>query len=255
MAKIINKSHVSSKYELPDQTQKTSEVDSNQSETENMTLSFTKDKSVAKNFGMPGDEILASLLLSNESDAEVSNIRLKETIGTGATFKAGSVKIDGTPQPDMDIVTGLTLPNSIASNASLNITYTLVIDSEPTVQNFALKTNVTYDVDEITDLSEDTEEIVVDISENKISIEKTSDKSAVISGQTLMFQNVIKNTGGLKNTELFFTDPIPEGTTFVPGSVKVDQVQKEDFDPAVGFSLGELDANSQIEVTFEVKVN
>ena len=70
-----------------------------------------------------------------------------------------------------------------------------------------------------------------------------------------MFQNVTKNEGDIINTNLFFKDPIPEGTTFVAGSVKVNQEEKADFDPAVGFNLDDLNPNGEITVTFEVKVD
>lgn len=253
---IINTSSVTSKYTTPDQMEKVYETTSNESRTENMSVAFVKDKSSMHIFGSPNDEIQQNLLLTNESASTIDNIRIKETIGSGASFKTGSVTIDDQSYPDMNIVEGITLPNSIASNAGVTVSYILVIDATPEVDSVALKSNITYDVNEVQDLSEDTAELEISITENKIVIEKTSGQSAVISGSELVYQNVIRNIGNIKNTEVFFKDTIPEGTTFVPGSVKINKAPaSESYDPAVGFDLGELDVNSEIEVTFTVKVN
>lgn len=255
MAKITNISKVTSKYTLPDTTSHTSEVESNVSETENMTTSFLKEKSVSKLYAIPKDEVEVTLKLTNNSSYDVENVTITDTIGTGATFKAGSVTIDDTPHDSEDPTTGITLPNSIEKNTSTTIKYTIVIDESPTTAQVELDGNVVYSVNEVTDLEEATPQAEVAITNNGIVIEKTSDKTAVISGDKLLFQNVIKNIGTVKHTEVKFSDQMPEGTTFVPDSVKIDNVVKAGYDPATGFELDDIEPNTNITVTFEVLVD
>ena len=252
---IINTSQAQATYTSSDKTEKTIKVTSNESKTENLSVSFVKDKSSMFEYGAPKDEIQQNIILSNESLSEITNIRLLEEIGTGASFKQGSLTIDDVPYENMDITTGITLPMSINANSSALVSYMLVIDETPTVNSVDVKTKVIYDANEIKDMMEYTPTVTIDITENKITIDKTSDKSVVISGNTLLFQSVIKNVGKVKNTEVFFQDTLPDDVTFIPKSVKINkQTVQESYDPTVGFNLGELDIDGEIEVTFEVLV-
>lgn len=198
---ILNKSSITAEYTTPDQTTKTLSALSNESKTENMTVAFVKDKSSMLDYAAAKEEVLQSIILTNESLSDIENIRLKETIGQGASFKEGSVTLDDVSYPNFDLVKGITLPNKLVPNSGIVVSYILVIDDKPTVNSVSLKTNITYDVNEIRNLSEDTLEIVIDITDNKIVIEKTSSQSVVISGTEFMYQNVIKNIGKVANTK------------------------------------------------------
>ena len=255
MSKILNTSKVTSKYTLPDQSKQDSTVESNESSTEYMTTSLQKIRSSAKEFGAPGEEVEQTLTLQNDSPYEISNITVKDVIGEGATAKAGSVKIDGEEKTDFDPVTGFILPKSLQANGKTVITYTLVVNNKPTVSSINLQSDITYDVVEVEGLNEKSNVLELTISYNQIVIEKTSNVTAVISGQTLTFQNVIRNLGNIKNTEVMFIDDIPQGTQFVANSVTIDGEKKEGLNPANGISLNDLDPNVVITVTFEVSVD
>lgn len=254
MSKITNQSSLTSKYSLPDSSEEESEVQSNISSTEYMTDSFKKVRSSAKQFGNPGEEIVQTLLLTNNSEYEITNINIKDTIGTGATFKAGSVEIDGTPQADYDPITGFTI-DSLAKYASTSITYTITIDDAPTTDNINIISDITYSVNEIDNLEEKSNIVSIQIGTQNVKIVKTSDLSVVIAGQTLTFQNEIHNEGNYVNTNLVFKDPIPAGTTFIEDSVEIDNEVKAGLNPATGFPLNDLNPGDKIVVKFKVKVD
>lgn len=251
---ILNTSSLTAKYTLPDQAEKTYSTKSNPSKTENMSVLFVKDKSSMFEYGSPNDEIQQNIILSNESESEITEIRLVETIGNGAHFKPGSVTIEDVPYENMDITNQITLPNSLPPNTSALVSYILVIDEQPNVDSVALKTNVTFNVNEIQDMSEDTPEVTIAITENKLTIQKTSERAA-LSGSTLVYTNVITNTGKYKNTNIVFTDQIPVGTTFVNGSVKINNQDQPTFNPADGFALDDMEIGTQTTITFSVKVD
>ncbi|WP_410974062.1 DUF7507 domain-containing protein, partial [Bacillus pacificus] len=55
-------------------------------------------------------------------------------------------------------------------------------------------------------------------------------------------------------TNVIYTDPIPSGTTFIPGSVTVNGVTQAGANPATGISIGSIAANSTTTVSFQVFV-
>ncbi len=256
MAKIENQSKVTSKYQLPDMTEKQSETISNVSTTENMTTSFLKTRLSAKDVTEPGGEVQQTITLTNNSEFQIFDIKVMDSINDpdGSTQKEGSLMIDGVPKPGDNIFTGITL-DPIEKNTSRTITYTLAIPDQPAQDMLRLVTEVTYSVNEVTNLKEVTNTSDIAVVAAAITINKTSDVTAVIEGGTITFLHEIKNEGNTKHTDLFFTDQLPQGVTFVPGSVTVDDVEKEDFDPVTGFNLGELDVFKTIIVKFSVTVN
>lgn len=69
------------------------------------------------------------------------------------------------------------------------------------------------------------------------------------------YTTVITNTGSLLKIDLVFTDPIPAGTTFVAGSVKINSVSYPAYNPQTGFDLPDLAVGEAVTVEFDVKVN
>lgn len=256
MSKIENQSKVTSKYQLPDMTEKETETTSNVSTIENMTTSFLKAHLSAKEVTEPNGEVQQTITLTNNSEFQIFDISVMETINDlgGSKQKENSLMIDGISKPGEDIFAGISL-DPIEKNTSRTITYTLVIPAKPTQDMLKLKTEITYSVNEATNLKEYTSESDISVVEATITINKTSDVTAVIEGGIITFMHEIKNEGNTKHTDLFFSDQLPLGVTFIPGSVTVDDVKKEDFDPVAGFNLGELDVLKTIVVKFNVTVN
>lgn len=256
MAKINNTSTVTYKYTLPDTTVKSSSANSNFSSTENMTTSFTKVKSANKTYAMAGDEIQITLVLTNNSDYDITDISIKDTIDTKATFKPNSLMIDGTTYNDYDPITGFELIDQIDRNGGTStIEYTVTIADEIDNQDvFNFISDVTYSVNEVTDLTEKSNLVTLQLVDPKITITKTADKQTAVQGDTINYTNIIKNDGNIKHSEVRFSDQMPAGVSFVAGSVKVNDVEQASYDPTVGFDLGELDISSEAKVEFAVTV-
>ena len=256
MAKIENQSKVTSKYQLPDSTERDAVTMSNVSSTENMTTSFLKTRLSAKSSAEPKDQIIQTITLTNNSEYQIFDITVKETINDplGKNQKEDSLMVDGIARPGENIFTGIKI-DSIEKNTSKTIVYTIVISDQPAQDMLKLKTEITYSVNEATNLKEYTNESDISVVEATVTINKTSDVTAVIEGGTINFVHEIKNEGNTKHTNLFFSDQLPDGVTFVAGSVTVDDVKMADYDPTVGFSLGDLDVLKTTVVKFSVTVN
>ena len=252
---ILNKSTVTGKYVNPDQTETEFTVESNESSTEYMTESFSKVKSSSKNYATKGEELTQTITLTNNSQYPITNIRIKDTLDSDATITAGSVEVDGVAKAEFDPVAGFELEDELAKSAETVITYKITINEDAQLEIIHNKATITYDVNEITDLEEDTNTVEIQVVNGKLELIKTSDKSAVISGNTLTFMIEVKNSGNSKATGLTFRDPIPTGTKFVENSVKIDEVVQDSFNPDTGFALSDLDPGQSIKVSFDVMVD
>lgn len=256
MSKITNSSSLTSKYTMPDYSTQSYNTTSNESTTEYMTDAFVKERTSEKSRAVPNQEIRQTLTLTNNSDYDIENIRIIDTIGTGATIKDGSLIVDSVEKPTLDITSGITLENPITKNGGKAvIEYTIVVDSNPTVKLLSTVSHITYDVNEITNLKEQSNTTTIDIINEKLTIIKSANVLAVVSGQNITFTNIVKNEGNIKNTDIMFYDPIPDGTSFVENSVEINGAAKEGLNPATGFALDDLDAGQSHTVTFQVLVN
>lgn len=254
MGKILNTSQLTSKYILPDQSQHENSIQSNTSSTENMTTSFVKQRTSAKNYGQPKEEILQTLTLTNNSELEISAVLIVDVIGRGATFKEGSLQIDGEAKANLSPIVGFQLPKNLQPNDTVVVTYTIIIADEPTTDLVNLISNITYTAGDVEELKEKSNIVRILISIEGLTITKTADKDAVIKGDKIKFTNVIKNGGNTDNTDIFFKDPLPEGVAFVNGSVIVDGESKPDANPETGFNIKDLQPGDESTVIFEVTV-
>lgn len=253
MSKINNQSTVTSSYSLPDGVEKTHEATSNVATTENLTTSFLKEKSTSKQYVEPGDEVTISLKLTNNSDLEIGQIVVNDTIGNGVTFKEQSVEIDGVANQTASPLSAIVLANPLTAGQSTTITYVVTINSDA-AGDIAISSQIAYNVNSVS-FDENSNEITLSTYNEKITISKSASVAVAVSGQTIKFTNEITNSGKATNTKVFFKDTIPAGVTFVPGSVEIDGVKNESLDPNVGFSLTDLNASSTTTVTFDVKVD
>ncbi len=219
---------------------------------EGFTISRTTSVSVAS----PGETVNVTITLYNQSGYEVSGIHITDTISEGATFLSGSVTIGGISYGGISIVNGFDVNQIIPSGNSETITYKIVM-ANPMIDgvfDVKIQSTLTYNVYRIA-YDQQSEIFTVDFPHGEMQIVKTSDKSVVVSGQTLTFQNIVRNTGTLTDTNVIFRDDIPPDLTFVEGSVIIDGVSFYDYNPINGFSLDTIAGKSQKVVSFETVVN
>lgn len=254
MAKITNTSTVTSKYSLPDGSQRSSQVNSNTSETENMTLSLLKERSTEQTYGLPGDEIKQTIKLTNNSSYDITDVTVTDTISANATFKVGSVTINDIPSTDANPLIGIKIDQIAQSGGVATITYTLVIDDTPTTDLTSAQATINYTVAERDNLIETTNKNEISIESQKMTVEMTSDKSAVISGDTIIFQSVITNAGNLANTDIIFKSELSEELIFVTDTVTIDGVTKTSRDPTAGFPLDDMQPGAKTTISFSAKV-
>lgn len=253
MAKISNQAQVTSRYSLPDGTQKSNSVESNETQTENLTTSFLKQRTTSSEYGVPNGEIQQTLTLTNLTDQEISNIKIMDTIGTGASFEFGTLTIDGVAYPQYE-ADSFTLPSPLDAGESVVVSYTIKIDENVGVSSISTVSNIRYDFVERTGISENSNRVTISIVNNKITITKTCSEEAVVSGDVVSYTNIVENNGTVANSNLVFKDELPPEVEFVAGSVLIDGTLWAAYNPTTGFALRDLDSGNSTTITFDVKI-
>lgn len=250
---IPNQSDTRFDYTLPDGSTQTETRESNIVTTEILTYSFTKVKTSNKTFLQEGDVATQTVTLQNTSLINITNVVFSDTLSAGATYVAGSVVVNGVPQPTYDLIAGFNI-GDLPPNGVAVVSYQIRADNPMTATPVTNYATVAYTA-ENRNLNENSNVVELIIVSNRLTIVKTVDKSVAVKGETLHYTSTVTNTGTLLKTNLVFTDPIPAGTTFVTGSVKIDGVPQISYNPAVGFALANLPVGASTVVEFDVTVN
>lgn len=96
--------------------------------------------------------------------------------------------------------------------------------------------------------------LCIEVSAPTLELVKSADVQDATIGETINYTIVVTNTGNGATSSTTITDPIPAGTTFVPGSVTVNGVPQPSGDPATGIEVGPLLPGQSATVTFQVTV-
>ncbi|MDE7078795.1 MAG: DUF11 domain-containing protein [Clostridia bacterium] len=255
---ISNKSNIAFNYVLPDGQTLPAELDSNTVTTEILTYSVPKVKTGDKTFLQEGETSQHSVVITNNSQTQLFNLVFKDTMTNGATYVAGSVTVNGVSQPTYDPIAGFALP-ALDPGQAATVTYTIQANNPmtqtPVTNNATLNYTVVDPSRGNVNFSENTNTVSVDIISNRLTNVKSVDKAFAVKGDTLHYISTITNTGTLAKTDLVFTDPIPVGTTFTAGSVKINGVTYPAYNPQTGFDLPDLAVGAAVTVEFDVKVN
>ena len=170
----------------------------------------------------------------------------------------GSVLVNNTAFPAADPNIGFSIPN-IASGQMATITFQVSVTNLPTVNPTPNTANIVYDFIFNPDFapiqkSTTSNTTFVQINDADIVSLKTVDLTSVTIGDILTYTTTLTNIGNTDATSVVFTDNIPGGTTFIDGSVLVNNIPQLNANPSTGILVGTIAPNTSIPVTFSVTV-
>ena len=212
-------------------------------------------KSVDKTYAEVGEEIGYTLDIANTGSIEAETVVVGDLLPNDATLVPGSIKIDGTTYAGSLPVTF----GPLAAGASAKVEFSVRVDAIPAQNPIFNVAQVVYTFspfpgNTVPGVSNSNYAVCYIIHVEILPV-KNVDKGVAASGAALLYTTVIANKGTLPVTNVYFTDSIPAGTTFVPGSVLVDGVAIPAGNPELGFPLPNLLPGQSTTVAFRVIVN
>ncbi len=226
-------------------------------------ISQTKEIATAngENYVVKGEKITYTITINNDGDLG-KDVTVKDPIPEGTTFVEDSIKLDGQTikKEDGNSLTKDDLTNGIVvgveGKSSKKISFDVTvndINNKDVIKNIAeVDNNPTNEVDK--------EYIEPIISQTK-EISTANGENYVVKGEKITYTIIINNDGDL-GKDVTVKDQIPEGTTFMEDSIKLDgqAIKKEDGksltkeDLANGIVIG-AEGKSTKKLSFEVVVN
>lgn len=248
---VLNQAKITSKVTTSSGQQDVTTT-SNIQRTNNADTDIVITKSASKDLLAPNDIVTITTVITNNTDINLESIKVTDTISDGAKFVEGTVEVGGMVFPYYNIIDGFTMPITIGGSGNEARFF------------FNIQVDEYVNTDKITDVSQfsvkmgsqqltlTSPTLEMDVLTNEIYLLKEADKIAVQSGDTLTYTITISNDGIYDNTDIFFTDEIPDTVTLVENSVKIDGVTYDGYDPSVGFKLNDLPASGSMTVEFMV---
>ncbi|MGN4714712.1 cell surface protein [Bacillus cereus group sp. MYBK226-2] len=215
-------------------------------------------KSVNKSVAAIGDVLTYTVTIPNTGLLPANNVTFTDILPNGTSFIPGTVTVDNIPQTNANPAAGISL-GTINNNASRTVTFQATVVSLPNQNPISNTANITFQYTPIaggttfnglaTSNSAGTQINLADINGTK-----SVNKLFTDIGETLTYSIALANIGNIAATNVIYTDPIPSGTTFIPGSVTINGVTQTGANPATGISIGSIAANSTTTISFQVFV-
>ncbi|PWW04829.1 putative repeat protein (TIGR01451 family) [Paenibacillus cellulosilyticus] len=213
-------------------------------------------KSSSTSHASVGQTITYTLAITNSGNY-AATVTLTDNIPVGTSFVPNSVLLGSTPLPGTDPVTGIPV-GSVDAGATVYVMFSVVIDSLPTPQqisnqgtgaySYTLPDGRTFNQSSVSNT------VTFPVSAPNAAVVKSTPSTSVSIGDTVTYTTTITNTGIASITNVLFTDPIPQGSTFVTNSLTVDGTPRVGANPATGVIIGNITPGTTITVAFNVTV-
>lgn len=219
---------------------------------------FAVLKSASTSNATVGDTIVYTLNVSNTGNYAANTV-LTDTIPAGTSFVTNSVFVGTTPAAGADPSTGIDL-GPVAPGATIPVTFSVMIDTLPNPQVLTNTGTATYsftlpDGRPFT-RSVNSNTVTISVSAPDVSVVKSTTATDAVVGDILPYTIVITNNGTAPINNVVFSDPLPSGEVFVPGSVVIVGAPTPPGppNPVSGISLGSIAAGGTVTITFDVQV-
>lgn len=258
---IVNQGTVDYSFTDPTFGTFNSQAISNEVITEVEKGDLTTTKSVDKTVATVGDTITYTVVVTNTGTVTAQDVYFMDTAPTGTSFVVGSVYVDGSNVPGNPGVAPGILLGDIPVGGAVTVSFQVHVDfipppppDPPIVANTA-NLNFIFRVDPVgpdipgIDFSNP---VLTQLVAPELSVIKSADRAAADLGETITYSVTVTNTGNVDAEDVVLTDPVPNGTNFVSGSVTVDGFPVPSADPNAGILLGDIAIGASVDVTFKV---
>ena len=250
-------------------------------ETENQvkksSIKVTKENNPASGSKVKvGDKITYFIKLQNEGSRYGDTI-IKDTIPEGTTFVENSIEINGesTNKTKEELEEGIVI--RVEEKQEVVISFEVIvndIENGTMIKNQAYETKIpdkltkeeptkpeeSYELEPEKPTNEVQNTYIEPIITTKKTAKTEKGQDYVIQGEKITYIITVQNEGGL-GKEVIIKDTIPEGTTFVENSIKVNEEEtqntKENLANGISVNVPEKkeETNGKVTISFVVIVN
>ncbi|MEW6554464.1 MAG: DUF11 domain-containing protein, partial [Actinomycetota bacterium] len=197
-----------------------------------------------------GDTVTFTLTVANAGPVGATNIEVSDTIPDGFTYTAASIS-GGDANDDAAIPTLTWTINSLAAGVSTDLTFQAEVNASGDFTNVAAVTaSDQYDPDP----GNNTDSETAAPQQADLSLDKTVDNVNPIIGETVTFTVTIANDGSDAATGIGVNDVIPDGYSYVAGSIAGGDVQDDSAAPTLTWTINSLAAGASTDLTFQAEV-
>ncbi|MEK3903370.1 DUF11 domain-containing protein [Paenibacillus sp. FSL R7-0179] len=203
-------------------------------------------------------ETLVYTVTARNSGNTGALVTITDVLPPGVSFIANSVLRDGVPLPGVTPSSGIPL-GLLAPHSGVSIAFQVIVISLPPSLALVNRAIGTYSFN-----TSEGRAVSGEIRSNTVSVSLLSYQlSSLLSastpttfiGDVVTYTLQLRNEGTRPLTGVIATLPVPEGTTFLPGSVTAGGIYQPEADPASGIGLGLLPAGAASEVSYRVRVS
>ena len=233
--------------------EKTSEDVTGSQESTIYKAIISSEKLVDKTEAIEGEKVTYTIRITNEGNL-AKTVTVRDTLPAGITFDNDTliqVGTTGTVYTEQNLKNGI--PVEVPANGSIDVVFAGKVDKLASNEYSKTLTNqATVD-------NEPTNEVTTNVTKANITAHKEAEPvsgNKVRLGDEITYRIRVRNDGTREGTAIV-KDTIPAGTTFVEGSVKIDNVAdstKTATDLANGITLN-VPMSTEKVVEFKVKVN
>ncbi|WP_040329924.1 DUF7507 domain-containing protein, partial [Clostridium ihumii] len=211
------------------------------------------NKLVDKAFADLGDTITYTVTVNNPGVASISNVLFTDALPSGTSYVNGSLTVD-TAYTGTDPMTGITL-TTVGAGQTVTITWKVtvgnVLPSPNPIQNIG-----TVTVPGLPPVNTNPVDTTVNHADliSQGNLVKSVDKTSAVVGETVTYTIKVTNTGNILANPVTLTDVVPNGTSYVSGTLTVDG-NPNGGDPNSGIAIGPVNPGQTVTVVFSVKIN
>ena len=248
--KVVNNVKGNIKLLTPEKTSE--EVTGSQESTIYKAI-ISSEKLVDKTEAIEGEKVTYTIRITNEGNL-AKTVTVRDTLPAGITFDNDTliqVGTTGTVYTEQNLKNGI--PVEVPANGSIDVVFAGKVDKLASNEYSKTLTNqATVD-------NEPTNEVTTNVTKANITAHKEAEPASgnkVRLGDEITYRIRVRNDGTREGTAIV-KDTIPTGTTFVEGSVKIDNVADStktatDLQNGISITVG---VGAEKVVEFKVTVN
>lgn len=180
--------------------------------------------------------------IKNNGDVAANNVIVSAVLDASTSFIAGSVTINGVANPAENILNGINI-GSISAKGIVTVLFTVRINSVPTggliYQNVDYSYQFVSGIDNITNYGK-TNTIQLIVQYGELTISQLPSKTNVYVNDNITYTVTVSNVGTELAKNILFQENIDGSCSFVEGTVVIDGIVYEDYNPVTGFTLSNL---------------